>query len=49
VDAIFQAIFMESPEAIALTRARDATIIAVNDEWVSLTGYSREKVLGRTV
>nr|WP_295772803.1 EAL domain-containing protein [Rhodoferax sp.] len=48
MDAIFQAIFMESPEAIALTRARDATIIAVNDEWVSLTGYSRDQVLGRT-
>jgi diguanylate cyclase (GGDEF)-like protein/PAS domain S-box-containing protein len=49
VDApIFQAIFMESPEAIALTRARDATIIAVNDEWIRLTGFSREQVLGRT-
>ena len=48
MDSIFQTIFMESPEAIALTRARDATIIAVNDEWVSLTGYSREQVLGRT-
>lgn len=39
---------MESPEAIALTRARDSTIIAVNREWLSLTGFSREEVLGRT-
>ena len=31
-----------------LSRARDATIMAVNDEWVSLTGYCREQVLGRT-
>ncbi|MES2582095.1 MAG: EAL domain-containing protein [Pseudomonadota bacterium] len=48
MDALFQAIFMESPEAIALTRARDASIIAVNEEWLKLTGYSREEVLGRT-
>ncbi len=48
MDALYQAIFMKSPEAIALSRARDAVIIAVNDEWVSLTGYSREQVLGRT-
>ena len=39
---------MKSPEAIALTRARDANIIAVNDEWITLTGYSREYVVGRT-
>jgi diguanylate cyclase (GGDEF)-like protein/PAS domain S-box-containing protein len=48
VDDLFQTIFMESPEAIALTRARDAAIIEVNDEWVRLTGFSRESVIGRT-
>ncbi len=48
VDAIFKAVFMESPEAIALTRARDNVIIAVNNEWLRLTGFSREQVLGHT-
>ncbi|MEO7108519.1 MAG: diguanylate cyclase, partial [Rhodoferax sp.] len=48
MDDLFQTIFMESPEAIALTRARDAAIIEVNDEWVRLTGFSRESVIGRT-
>ncbi len=48
MDTLYHAIFMESPEAIALSRARDAVIIAVNDEWVRLTGYSREQAIGRT-
>ncbi len=48
MEAIFQAVFMESPEAIALTRARDSVIVAVNQEWLRLTGFSREQVLGRT-
>ena len=48
MDALFQAIFTESPEAIALTRARDSAIIAVNEEWLRLTGFSRDEVLGRT-
>ncbi len=39
---------MESPEAIALTRTRDGVIIAVNKEWLRLTGFSREQVLGHT-
>ena len=39
---------MESPEAIALTRVRDSVIIAVNKEWIRLTGFSREQVLGHT-
>ncbi|MES2952612.1 MAG: EAL domain-containing protein [Pseudomonadota bacterium] len=45
---LFEAIFMASPEAIALTRARDNVIVAVNDEWLSLTGFTRSQALGRT-
>ena len=48
MDAIFKTIFMESPEAIALTRARDGVIIAVNKEWQRLTGFSSDQVLGQT-
>jgi PAS domain S-box-containing protein len=47
-DGIFKAIFEQSPEAIALTRASDGTIVDVNQEWVNLTGFARADVLGRT-
>ncbi|APW43566.1 hypothetical protein RS694_14175 [Rhodoferax saidenbachensis] len=47
-DAVFRAAFSQGPEAIALTRAQDGTIAEVNAEWLRLTGFSREEVLGRT-
>ena len=31
-----------------MTRARDSTIVAVNDEWLNLTGFSREQAVGHT-
>ena len=40
---------MESPQAIVVARARDNTIVAVNDEWLSLTGFSRAQAVGRTI
>ena len=45
---LFHAIFAQSPEAIALTRARDGLIADVNREWVHLTGFTAEEVIGRT-
>jgi len=45
---VFQAFFALSPDAIAVTRLRDDVIVEVNLEWVKLTGYHREDVLGRT-
>jgi len=47
-DAVFKSIFSQSPEAIALTRALDSAIVEVNEEWLKLTGFAREEVLGRT-
>jgi diguanylate cyclase (GGDEF)-like protein/PAS domain S-box-containing protein len=47
-DGLFRAAFFQSPEAIALTRARDGVIAEVNEEWLSLTGYNRDEVVGRT-
>jgi diguanylate cyclase (GGDEF)-like protein/PAS domain S-box-containing protein len=47
-DGIFKAVFEQSPEAIALTRASDGTIVDVNHEWVNLTGFARADVLGKT-
>ena len=49
MNAIFKAVFMESPEAIVLTRASDGAIVAVNQEWLKLTGFAENQVLGRTV
>nr|WP_315491604.1 EAL domain-containing protein [uncultured Rhodoferax sp.] len=48
MDTLFKTVFMESPEAIALTRARDSAIVAVNREWLKLTGFREDQVLGRT-
>ena len=48
VDGVFKAAFDQSPEAIALTRASDGAIVAVNQEWTNLTGYARGDVLGKT-
>ncbi len=48
-ERLFSVAFNQSPEAIALTRFRDGLIVDVNQEWLWLTGFSREEVLGRTV
>jgi len=45
---LFHTIFAQSPEAIALTRARDGLIADVNQEWVRLTGFQPDEVIGRT-
>lgn len=45
---MFKTVFMASPEAIALTRARDNVIVAVNPEWLKLTGFASEQVVGRS-
>jgi diguanylate cyclase (GGDEF)-like protein/PAS domain S-box-containing protein len=45
---LFHAIFAQSPEAMALTRARDGLIVDVNAEWVRLTGFQSDEVIGRT-
>jgi len=48
-EALFTAAFDESPEAIGLSRLDDGLIVDVNQEWLALTGYSREEVIGHTV
>ncbi|HUL92226.1 MAG TPA: PAS domain S-box protein [Burkholderiales bacterium] len=45
----FEAIFAAIPEAVAITRKGDSTVVEVNDAWVAFTGYPREAILGRTV
>lgn len=45
---IFHTIFAQSPEAIALTRARDGVIVEVNQEWLRMTGFAVADVIGRS-
>jgi diguanylate cyclase (GGDEF)-like protein/PAS domain S-box-containing protein len=45
---VYWNIFEHSPEAIALTRLRDKALVEVNAEWLRMTGYRRDEVLGRT-
>jgi diguanylate cyclase (GGDEF)-like protein/PAS domain S-box-containing protein len=44
----FDKLFGASPVGISITRARDHTLIAVNDAWLELMGYERHEVIGRT-
>ena len=46
--AMFKVFFDHGPEAIALTRASDSVIVEVNQEWLNLTGFSRQQAVGRT-
>lgn len=44
----FEKTFRSSPSAHCLSRLSDGILVDVNDTWLSLTGYSREELIGRT-
>ncbi|HWQ07759.1 MAG TPA: PAS domain S-box protein, partial [Holophaga sp.] len=44
----FSRIFHMSPDAIDLTRLRDGVTLDCNQNYVKLTGYPREEILGRS-
>ena len=44
----FSLVFRSSPQAIQITRQRDARILEVNDTWEAVFGYGREEAIGRT-
>jgi diguanylate cyclase (GGDEF)-like protein/PAS domain S-box-containing protein len=48
-ERLFSTAFDESPEAIGLSRLSDGLFVDVNQEWLHMTGYSRDEVIGRTV
>ncbi|MDE2616761.1 MAG: EAL domain-containing protein [Burkholderiales bacterium] len=48
-EQMFIAAFDESPEAIGLSRLSDGLIVDVNKEWLVVTGYTREEVIGHSV
>jgi PAS domain S-box-containing protein len=43
----YAALFDTSPEAIAISRIRDGTMLEVNEAWQRTTGVPREAVIGR--
>ncbi len=45
--ARFTQAFRAIPNALVLTRLSDDVIIELNERWPTLTGYSREEVMGR--
>ncbi len=48
-EKLFSAAFDESPEAIGLSRLADGLVVDVNQEWLAVTGFKREEVIGHTV
>ncbi len=46
--ALFSAVFHQSPLANSLTRMADGFLVDVNESWLSLTGYSRDEVIGKS-
>lgn len=46
--SLLDIVFRASPSAISITRLTDGRFVDINEAWCTLTGYSREEVLGRT-
>lgn len=45
-EAKYAAVFNSAPDPIVIGRERDAVQLEVNDAWQTITGYSREAVVG---
>jgi len=48
-ERLFTAAFEESPEPLVLSRLADGLIVDANHEWLQLTGFRREEVVGHTL
>ncbi|MGQ9869268.1 PAS domain-containing protein [Leptodesmis sp.] len=44
----FAKIFRTSPDAVNIVSMQDGTYVEVNEQFVQITGYAREEVIGRT-
>ncbi len=47
-EALYRVTFESTPDAITISRLDDGRYLAVNDSFCSITGYSRQEVLGAT-
>jgi PAS domain S-box-containing protein len=47
-EEIFANAFRLSPVTVSISTAGEGRLIAVNDKWLEVTGYTREEVIGRT-
>ncbi len=48
-EQLLTAAFEEGPEAVALSRLHDGLLVDVSEEWLALTGHTRDEVIGHTV
>lgn len=48
IEGRFKRIFQNSPVALSMSTIDDGRIIDVNERWLSMFGFQREEVLGRT-
>ena len=48
-ERLFAAAFEQSPEALVLSRLCDGLILHVNQEWLRLSGFGYDEVIGRTL
>jgi len=44
----FETIFQTNPDSVTVTKIDDGTIIQVNNSFLSITGYKREELIGKT-
>jgi len=44
----FSKAFKASPDALVISRIADGVVLEVNDSFVSLSGYAREEIIGRS-
>lgn len=48
-EELFSSIFHANPAAIAVTRLSDNRLLNANNEWLAMTGLTREAVIGRSI
>src|SRR5262245_33051715 len=44
----FSKAFQASPDGLVISRIADAVVLEVNDSFVSLSGYAREEIIGKS-